>query len=375
MLFSDIQGNSDTKSKLLKATQSNKVAHAQLFNAKDGAPGLAMALAFATFIFCDDKKNEDACGVCPSCHKMSRFVHPDMHFVFPVSANDKIKNSKDLVSKNFLTYWREFLISNPYGNLEAWIKSYGGENKQVNISKEESRQIISNLSLTSFEGKHKIMLIWLPEYFHITAANAILKILEEPPEDTLFLLVSENQQKLMPTIISRLQMVHVSKFAMEDLKNTLIRKYEIENSKANELSLIANGDVNKALGFLQEGNSDGIEWFRQWMRFCFTKDIKALVTQAEEFHKMSKLGQKAIIQYGFNALRECLIFRYSEASIVKLPSDEQQFIKNFSKIMKAERIEAANKLLSDMLYYLERNANSKIQLLDVSLNFIKLFKN
>ena len=374
MLFADIQGNQDTKSKLLKAVKNNKIAHAQLFTATDGAPGLSMALAYSTYILCEHKTEKDACGTCASCHKMSKYIHPDMHFVFPVSANGKIKNSKDLVSKSFLPYWRTFLLENPYGDLESWIKSYGGEDKQVNISKEESRQILSDLSLKSFEGKHKIMLLWLPEYLHITAANAILKVLEEPPEDTLFLLVTEDYHKLMPTIISRLQMVHINKFTPIELKNTLVEQYQFGEAEAEKSSLIAQGRVSKALDYGQEEGQDGAEWFRQWMRFCFRKDVKALVVQADNFHKLDKLKQKAILHYGLSVLRECLVAAHSDYSLNTLPEEEKKFVLNFSKIMKQDKIEKASSLLSDMLYYLERNANSRIQLLDVSLAYISLFQ-
>ena len=190
MRFKDIHGLAPTKAMLLSGIRNNHVAHAQLFTGRPGSPALSLALAYATYLNCENPGDEDACGQCPSCAKNQKFVHPDVHFIFPVSSTKNVA-AKDASSRLFLKEWREFLLTTPYGSLQDWSTLYGGEDKQALISTKEKQTITNDLSLKAFEGKYKIMLIWLPELMHPNAANGILKVLEEPPENSVFLLVSE----------------------------------------------------------------------------------------------------------------------------------------------------------------------------------------
>src|SRR5210317_1449692 len=204
MKLSEIPGLNSIKEKLLRTIESGKVAHAQMFSGPEGSANMALALAYATLLNCTDKTNRDACGECPSCQKINKFIHPDLHFVFPVSAA-KNKTGKDVISDSFIAEWRSFLAQNPYGGAMEWSQEFGGENKQLNISREESRNILKKLTLKSFEGEYKVMLIWLAEYMHPAAANALLKLLEEPPEKTVFLLVTYDSEQIIGTILSRVQ--------------------------------------------------------------------------------------------------------------------------------------------------------------------------
>ncbi|MCZ6899247.1 MAG: DNA polymerase III subunit delta, partial [Bacteroidetes bacterium] len=197
MRFADIPGLDEIKGNLIKCVLSNKIPHAQLLQGHEGSGNLVLSLAYASYLNCLNRTENDSCGECAACSKIDKLIHPDLHLVFPVSPNAKF-TGKDVISANYLNEWRSFILKNPYQNLNDWNNYYGADNKQGNISKEESRQIIKNLSLMAFEGQFKVMLIWLPEWMHPSAANSILKILEEPPDRTLFLMVSHQADNLLP---------------------------------------------------------------------------------------------------------------------------------------------------------------------------------
>ena len=372
MQFSEIHGLHKIKSQLIKAVQNDQIAHAQLFLGKMGSPNLAMALAYATFLNCENSTEEGSCGQCPSCLKNQKYIHPDVHFVFPVSSTKKI-TGKDVVSTSFLKEWRTFLIENPFGDLEKWAAYYGGEDKQVNISKEESRQIIKNLSLKAFEGNYKIMIVWLPEYMHPSAANGILKILEEPPANTIFLLVSNDSEKLLTTILSRTQIVTIPRFADEDISSMLATDHGLATEKANEVAHLSDGDINKALRLLQNLEDNNQDLFANWMRDCFKRDFASLVQMAENYHAMNKVAQKSLLQYALNIIRESIIFQ-SAPEINRTNGNLQNFIDNFSKVMTTTKAEHMAKQLNDAHYYLERNGSAKMIFLDLSLQIARIIK-
>ncbi|BDD11008.1 DNA polymerase III subunit delta [Fulvitalea axinellae] len=374
MLFAEIKGQEAVKEKLIGAVAGNHVAHAQLFSGPTGSPTLAMALAFSTFILCENRQEHDACGQCPSCHKMTKLTHPDMHFSFPVSGTTKITKSLDLVSKNFLDPWRKFLTENPYGDSDDWALGFGGENKQLNISKEESRQIINALSLKAFEGRYKIMLIWLPEFMHPTGANALLKILEEPPQDTFFFLVSQHSEQLLTTIRSRTQQVKINGFSDEELSATLNENYGIPAEKASSVAVMADGNIKQALTFLEEVEDPGHESFRNWMRLCYGWDFTGLVASADSFQKMTKVERRHLLEYGLNIMRESLIYQYQTEKIARLTGNEAGFVQRFSKTLTPEKISESTELINTALYHLERNANPKILFMDLSLDIARLLR-
>ena len=370
MRFAEIPGLDDVKERLIGAIRNNHVAHAQLFLSKSGGVNLPLALAYTSFLNCEQPADNDSCGTCPSCSKNDKFVHPDVHFVFPVSSTKNI-TGKDVVSTNFLTDWRKFLIENPFRSVSDWANTYGGENKQVNISKEESRQIIKQLSLKAFDGKYKVMIIWLPEYMNSSAANGILKILEEPPEGTVFLLVCNDDEKLLTTILSRTQIVKIRPMADQEVSDLLIHKYEIEESKATQIAYLANGDVNDAFVLMDSDEGEIHSLFKEWMRMCFKRDLGAMVLKAEDFHKMSKIDQRKLLQYGISTMREALITNLEVPEVVKVSGEEKQFVENFGKVLDTDKVTDITNLLSESLYHLERNASPKITFLDLSLRIAK----
>lgn len=374
MLFADIPGLYDLKKQLIKGVKQNHIAHAQLFLGKAGTANLPMALAYANYLNCQNKGDEDACGNCDSCSKNAKFIHPDFHFSFPVAANDSIKADQAKVSSSFLKYWRTFLSNNPFGSAADWIETLGVGNKQLNISREESRQIIKNLSLKAFVGEYKVMLIWLPEYLHPSAANALLKIIEEPSDKTVFLLVSNNQGKLLGTITSRTQSVFVPAYSDEEIKDILVSWYELTAQKAEQLAHLAQGDLHKAVSLIDDVSDDTQQEFEQWMRECYTGDFTKLVKRSEDFHKWSKLNQQQWLVHAENVIREALMAGIQSKELLRIPEAHLKFIENFSKTITLERGSAMATLLNDTAYHLERNASAKMAFMNLSINFMKLFR-
>lgn len=372
MQFKDITGYSSIKKQLLQSANSGQVAHAQLFCGPEGSPNLPMALAYAAYLNCENPGEDDACGQCAACSKNNKYIHPDFHFVFPVSSTKNVK-AKDAISQAFLPDWRKFLLEQPFGDLAVWTSFFGGEDKQVNISKEESRQIIRNLSLKSFEGQYKIMLIWLPEYLHRFAANGILKILEEPPEKTLFLLVSNDSEKLLTTILSRTQMVHIPRFNDEDLTAMLVSRYNFEPAEAAEVAHVSEGSLLQALKLKDNSEDNTQQLFAAWMRSCFKLEFDQLVQYSEDFHRMNKLAQRTLLQFTLHILRECLMYQHSP-NLLRVSADTEKFIANFSKVMVDDRIEKIAGLVGESMFHLERNGSAKMTHLDLSLAIAQTMK-
>ena len=391
MQFTDIYGLQEVKNSLIQSADAGQVAHAQLFLGQEGSANLALALAFATYLNCD-RHPDGSCHAGPSADKMERLIHPDFHFVFPVSATKNI-TGKDVISDSYITEWRSFLQENPYGSVADWSAHFGGENKQLNISKEESRHIIRKLSLKSFEGRYKIVLLWMPEYLHPAAANGILKILEEPPENTVFLLVAHDAEKLLPTIISRTQIVDIPAFSDEEIVHILSEKEgagnEKQRARIQQTATLADGNLNQAFRLMHEVEEDSHQLFRQWMRLCYTKDYTKMVEMADQFQKLGKEAQKSLLHYGLSMMRETLIMQSVdtlqasgqvedtisiEKVLIRLKGDELSFVANFSKAIDFSKVDLITRLLNEAYYHLERNASPKIIFLDISLRIAHIIR-
>ncbi len=392
MQFTDIYGLHEVKKSLIQSADAGQVAHAQLFLGPEGSANLAMALAFATYLNCEKRHPNGSYDADPSADKMERLIHPDFHFVFPVSATKNI-TGKDVISDSYIKEWRSFLQENPYGNVADWSAHFGGENKQLNISKEESRHIIRKLSLKAFEGRYKIVLLWMPEYLHPAAANGILKILEEPPEHTVFLLVTHDAEKLLPTIISRTQIVDIPAFSDEEIIHILTEKEDAGNEKQHiriqQTATLADGNLNQAFRLMHEVEEDSHQLFRQWMRLCYTRDYTKMVEMADQFQKLGKEAQKSLLHYGLSMMRETLIMQSVdtlqaagqvedtisiEKVLIRLKGDELSFVANFSKVIDFGKVDQITRLLNEAHYHLERNASPKIIFLDISLRIAHIIR-
>ena len=372
MHFAAIHGYATIKRNLIRIAQTHQVPHAQLFRGPEGSASLPLALAFITYLNCQNRLEDDACGQCSSCLKMKKLVHPDVKFVFPTSTTKKI-TGKDVVSVNFMKTWRVFLHENPYGHASDWSHYLNSENKQLSISKEEARSIIQAVSFKAFEGAYKIVLVWLPEYLHITAANALLKIVEEPPPRTLFLLVSTHPDRILNTIRSRTQQVHIPAFTDNALASMLVQQHSLDQEQLSQIRLLADGNLNKAFKLVENMTMGYFDYFRDWMRLCYTYDLTRLVDQADHFQKMSKTGQRNFLAYSLHMLREALVLYFMQAALTRVTKEEQEFTQKLRKTLTHQQIKEWITWLNHAYYCIERHVNPRILYLDLSLKIARTF--
>jgi DNA polymerase III subunit delta' len=377
--FKEIPGLHDIKTALLQSVKRSHVAHSQLFYGPEGGAQLAMAVAYATYINCENRSETDACGQCASCHKMDKLIHPDFHQIFPVISASKEKGADAEKQNNsvegFMPLWRKFLLENPYQDLAAWHKHIGADkNKQAIIPVAEARKIIQKVSLKAYEAEYKILVIWKPELMNIESANAILKVLEEPPAKTLFLMVCNDPNKLLPTILSRTIMINIPFFEDNDITEYLVDKNLTENVRAKQVAYLAEGSLSKAIEILSETDDDVHEIFAEWMRACFKPDIPSLVKMADQFNVMTKTTQKQILEYGLTLFRDIFLWINGGDKLIRLEGAELQFVERFGKVVNPEGIEFITNEISETHYHLERNASAKILFLDLSLRIARIIK-
>ncbi|AKP50144.1 DNA polymerase III subunit [Cyclobacterium amurskyense] len=373
MLFSSIPGLGETKVKLIKAIQNDHLAHALLFHGKEGSPNLPLVLALATYINCADPGEDDACGKCPSCLKMEKLVHPDLNFAMPLPAAKKSKSDEDEVM-DLLSSWRSFVLKNPYGNLQDW-NYHLAINKPLSISKAAAKQIVKTLSLKSFEGGYKMMLIWAPETMNASAANALLKILEEPPAKTLFLMVCQQPESLLTTILSRTQKIHVRNFTDEEIQDFLVEKGLSTTVAAQQIAPLADGNLREAILLSQNIEDKNTLIFRDWLRNCYSVKIQELVNFAEQITTFSKEGQRSLLLTGINVIRESLLNRSQLSELMRTSDEDRDFIQKFSSaVLNDDKLTKMYTALNDAHYHIERNANPKILFLDLAFNLARIIK-
>src|SRR5690606_24788066 len=369
MQFKDIIGHHTIKAHLVQTVKDNRVSHAQLFLGPEGSGSLALAVAYAQYINCEQKSENDSCGVCGSCRKYQKLIHPDLHFSYPFFAGGE----KD-VATTYLEEWRTAFLENPYMGLDYWRHQLEAGNKQANINIAEAHDIIKKLSLKAFEAEYKVLVMWLPEYLN-TQGNALLKLIEEPPQKTLFLLVSENQDRILNTIISRTQLVKIPKLSYDDVKQYLTEEKEIAEERANEIAFIADGNLQTAIGLIEEDTNPYFDLLIHWLRFIVTDSGLNIIRFCEEdFPKLGRENQKNFILYAINVFRQILLTQTGLSQLVLLQEKELDFVQKFSDNFKSEQLEAAIDLLEKTHYKIERNANPKILFLDLSLQLVLIFK-
>lgn len=371
MRFADIPGLREEKKRLIDFFESDKIHHALLFFGLEGSANLPLAISFASYINCEARTGQDSCGDCSSCVKMKKLIHPDLHLIFPVAPSPKI--TKEVVSDKYVESWRMCFLENPYMNVYDWFENYGIENKQPNISKDEARNIIRKLSLKPFESKYKINIIWLPEYMHNSTANALLKILEEPPGDTLFFLVSNNYQKLLKTILSRVQMFKVKRCEGDDIKSYLGKYNDVTEEEVDSAIYLSGSNINTAEKILRDSSSDNLEYLKDWLRNCYSENYLEINKKLDWFNDLSKIRKRAFLMYSFKMLREALVSKI-DLSLVKISEEEKKFITNFRQTLDLESLEDMVLLLDKYVRYLDRNANPKILFLDLSIKISNFFQ-
>ncbi|MCB2407219.1 ATP-binding protein [Hymenobacter lucidus] len=375
MRFSEIPGQTDVKRVLVQTVHRQHIAHAQLFRGAEGSAALALALAYATFLNCENRAADaaDSCGQCSSCQKIDKLIHPDLNFILPVTTTKAV--AKDAVSSKFAGEWRSFVLENPYQGLNDWMQHIGADNKQGSISKEESLQLLKLVSLKAFEAQFKIVIIWLPELMHPAAANAVLKLLEEPPPATVFLLVSFSPEQLLPTIISRVQPVVVRPYAEPELTAFLRDEHQVPEVKARQIAQLVEGNLGAALAAREAAaDNDYFTFFVEWMRQCYGYKVDLILSKTDEFQKMGRENQKEFLQFGLGILRKVLLFGIDAQLVPHLPASEQQFVAGFSRFVHPANADALTQEMNDAHYHIERNANPRMVFVDMSLRIAELLK-
>ncbi|HAR19308.1 MAG TPA: DNA polymerase III subunit delta [Cytophagales bacterium] len=372
MHFSDIIGCDSLKKTLTTAVQKNHLAHALLFRGQEGGPALAMALSFSNYLLCPNRTTTDACGQCSACSKSAKYVHPDMHFVLPYKSLGT--GSEDEARAEMMTKWRSLLAVNCWVTLADWTNHAGIESKQISISVKESRKILYHVALKPFEAEKKIIFIWLPELLGVEAANALLKVLEEPNVRTQFILVCAEYEQILPTILSRCQLVSVPSFLEQEIAHELVSNFQLESSKAVQIARLADGSMNEAIKLSADMPDDNLTKFREWFRLCYGQKYTELVAWADDFQSMGKEPQKNLLQFGLVMLRETLVWNFGDESLVRLTKDEKDFVEKFSKIVQPQKVEKISHWINEAHYQLERNVNPKMVFLDLSIMIGKTIK-
>ncbi|WP_405564063.1 ATP-binding protein [Polaribacter sp. Asnod6-C07] len=371
MLFNQIIGQEHIKKHLQTSAENGRIPHAQLFVGKEGCGTLPMAIAYAQFLLCNFSDNVDACNI--KCNKLQ---HPDLHFAFPVTTNDSVK--KHPVSNLFLEDWREFIDTQPYGSLFNWLQHIGVENKQGLIGVDEAEAVVKKLKLKSYEGGFKVMIIWMAEKMNIAAANKLLKLIEEPPEKTVFLLITENEEQIINTIKSRCQALHFPALSEQDIANTLVVNHQVDDNKAANIAHQAEGNFNKALHLLHNDSSDLVfeEWFVTWIRTAFKAKGNAAVVQqligwSEAIAKSGRETQKRFLEYCLQFFRQALLLNYKSDNLVFMESKTGFQLSKFAPFVHSGNILDIEKEISEAMYHIERNGNAKIILLDLSMKLTR----
>jgi DNA polymerase-3 subunit delta' len=381
MLFKDIIGQEALKQQLAGMVQGNRLSHALLFLGKQGSGALPVALAFAQYVVCEKVNGKagavqpgaslfgfeepaevakpllfDACGECAACNKARQLVHPDIHFSYPVipkKSGDKPK------STDYAAEWREFIRQNPYGNVYDWLQFIGAENKQGNITAEECNDIIRQLSLKSFESEYKLLVMWMPEYLG-KEGNKLLKLIEEPPANTLFVLVAESEEQILQTILSRTQLVKVPLLEDAEIEQALIERNGTPLDQARLVAGIAQGDYHEALQLLQHSEEDWLSLLREWMNATLKENQVGQVKWVDEVSKLGREKQKQFLRYYNHLLEQCVRLRILGPLNLSLSAPEKDFAQRLNKIAGVNQQQAIITELDKATYYIERNANPKM---------------
>lgn len=370
MLFRDIPSNTRAKQQLLKAIHNDRLSHAHLFLGNDGSSSLAMAWAFAQYLMCAKPTEVDSCGKCPSCVKSAKLSHPDLHWVFPVVTGRGTHPTSDM----FLSDWREFLEKNSFPSEEDWYSHLGTSNKQGFISVNEANELSKKTILKPYEGSYRVVIIWHSEKMHGPTANKLLKLLEEPPQKTIFILLTSQSENLLATIVSRLQCINIRPTDELSLSTFLQDKYNIEKDRADETAKLSEGNIGKSIHFLV-GNDlleQNTQEFQNWMRMCYKAKIVDLASWVDVANSWGREQQKGFLQYALYMVRESLIQNFGHHNIKKVRQEEAIFTEKFAPfIHQNNAIEIIEEL--ELAYqHIARNGSAKIIFMDLTLKMVVL---
>lgn len=376
MKFKDIYGLDDVKRRLVNTVQENRISHAQLFLGTEGTANLALALAYAQYINCVNKVEGDSCGTCPSCIKYEKLSHPDLHFIFPVAKVKQLKD-KEVSSSNkyYVEKWRE-LVKEKDGHvsLGEWYEKIGIENKQGIINSDDARSILDKLSYKSYEAEYKVMIIWMVEYLYHAAAPRLLKVIEEPPPKTLFLLVSNQSDKIISTILSRAQTLKIPRYREEDLKAYLKNKLGAGEEETHHAVKLANGNLIAGREAINASDIEqyNYEKFREWMRMCFAAKFIDISDFVAEVARLGRERQKSFLAYGLSVFRKAMLINYAGIDAARLSPMEGKFVQGIAPFINEKNLMNLYDEFNAAIYHVERNAKPDILFTDLSIITTKL---
>jgi len=371
MFFRDIIGQQKVKQRLISSVREERVSHAQLFSGSEGNGKLGLAIAYAQFISCRNRLAEESCGVCPSCRKYAKLVHPDLHFVFPIF---KSKNVQKAFCDDYIGMWRETILKSHYFSLNQWISIIGADNAQATVYAHESESILRKLSIKSSEAEFKVMIIWLPEKMNLHCANKLLKIIEEPPSKTLFLLVTEDEGAILPTISSRTQIIRIPKIEDTDLQKELEKSGEFDVETIAEMVHRANGNYLKAIEFVNPGEDKEFFFntFQKIMRHAFKGNVIEILNNAEELGSIGRERQKDFFLYALSLIREFFMMNLGKPSLLFLTRKEKDWGMKFSPFINERNVIPFSQLFEDGYRHISMNGNGKIIFTDTLLKMADL---
>ncbi len=378
MQFSEILGQEYIKNHLIKSADLGRIPHAQMFTGPEGSGTLPMAIAYAQYILCKNSDGNNA-GLNESCNlKFNKLSHPDLHFIYPTVTTEEIKQKPKSI--DFISDWRLFVQESPYGGLFDWYTKLGVQNKQGEIRVDDAQEILKTLSLKSFEGGYKIVILWMADKLNIAASNKLLKLLEEPPEKTIFILITENEGDLIQTIRSRCQILQFNALSEKTITNALIDKEKIDPKQAQKIAHQAQGNFCKALHLLHDEKDEFPFdlWFVTWVRAAFKAKgnaaaIQDLILWSEQIAALGRETQKKFLQFCIEMFRQALLQNYETNSLVYIEPKVEKFkLENFAPFVNGNNINDIFKELSDAIYHIERNGNAKIILTDLSIKLTRL---
>ena len=374
MFFKDIPGNKVVKTQLINSIKNNRISHAQIFSGSTGSAKLALSLAYARYLNCENRFTEDSCGKCTTCLKYNSLSHPDLHLIFPVL---KLAGNKISISDNFVDLWRNFILKNTYGSLNGWIDTLGLDSKKGQkgeIYKDEAISIHKKLTLKNFSARYRVVLIWMPEQMNIATSNKLLKLFEEPPNRVVFLLVSENPKRLLPTITSRLQKTEIKDFSADEMFGFFKNNVSLE--KIKELRHLTNADLGKMIQLTEggAGEADVFNDFSTWMRLAYKIDVINISRWVDSVSSLGRKYQETLLSYAIKMMRECVIFNFANKSLLKCTEKESEFVSRFSLFIHEENTVIIVETLEKAIRQIKRNANAKILFFELSLQIVKFLK-
>lgn len=359
----------------MQTVHDGRISHAQLFWGAEGSGNLPLALAYAQYLNCTHRTAVDSCGVCPSCHKIQKLIHPDLHFAVPVNATKSITGDK-LITDNFLPQWRDAVTGNPYLTEAQWYEALDIENKQGRISVHEATRIIEKLNFKPFESEYKILLLWLPERMGHEAANRLLKLVEEPPDKTVLLFVSENPNHIIKTILSRTMPVHILPIDTPSLEAALQQREGLPEADAVKIARLAGGSYSQALTIVRNSGEENefFAWFTFMMRNAYADKYLDLFEWTEELAKTGREKQKKFLLYAQHLLRESFMLNRSAPNVAYLMGEEEQFAQKFSPFVNERNVEGLFQELNLAHDHIAQNGNAKMVFTGLFLQIGKLLR-